>query len=218
MDKKILIFSGMPASGKDTVTEKMCIENKRFEAFKKHRSVNSGDKLKNTYYNISTEEFEKKIEAKDFIQYHKRYNRYYGIDKKVLFEYLQQDIIPIIHIGRIENYYSFKENFLDFCNKYNIDAKIIHIQLWETLDTIEKRIIGRGESKTETKDRIEAAKQEFQDCAKLISQNKKPFTAIIRNTELLKTVDIINHLVFSDHCSSDLGYEEFKAYIKNLRV
>lgn len=35
MDKKIVIFSGMPASGKDTVTEALCAMDNSFVPFKK---------------------------------------------------------------------------------------------------------------------------------------------------------------------------------------
>ena len=39
MDKKILVISGMPASGKDTVTEILCDGNKKIIELKKHRSI-----------------------------------------------------------------------------------------------------------------------------------------------------------------------------------
>lgn len=57
MDNKILIFSGMPASGKDTVTKELC-KNSKYVALKKYRSIDDSVELKDTYYNISREEFE----------------------------------------------------------------------------------------------------------------------------------------------------------------
>ena len=120
MDKKVVILSGMPASGKDTISEMIYEMDKRFVPFKKHRSVGKFDKIKDTYYNISHDEFEVKITNGDFIQYHQRYGRYYGISEEVLLSYLEKDEIPIIHIGRIENYMAFLGNIVAFQKKHNL--------------------------------------------------------------------------------------------------
>lgn len=66
MDKKIIVFSGMPASGKDTVTDKLCELNSLYVPLKKYRSVGPEDKIKNTYFNITKEEFEEKIKIGQF--------------------------------------------------------------------------------------------------------------------------------------------------------
>lgn len=214
MDKKIIVFSGMPASGKDTVTKKLCESDHAFVAFKKHRSVGDADKIKDTYFNITVEQFEQKIKNGEFIQYHGRYGRYYGIAEETLLDYLQKGQCPIIHIGRIENYYKFLNNLPSFNNKYGLRTAVYHIQLWETMETLRGRIVLRDRSEEEINKRLEAMEQEFEDNIKMMDRAEKPFTYVVRNTDLTKTCDKIT--AFIQNSKTDDGYDEFWNYLRSL--
>lgn len=216
MDKKIVVFSGMPASGKDTVTEALCAAESSFVPFKKHKSVGPSDKIKDTYFNISVEEFEQKIRNGEFLQYHGRYGRYYGIDENTLLNYLQENLCPIIHIGRIENYKTFCKNLPPFERKNGFKADVCHIQLWETKETLHDRIASRDKTKDEIHKRLKAMEQEFEDNIAMMNDHQKPFTFVIRNTDLSKTCNRIMEWLHNDDTKADDGYDEFWSYLRSL--
>lgn len=216
MDKKIIVFSGMPASGKDTVTDKLCELNSLYVPLKKYRSVGPEDKIKNTYFNITKEEFEEKIKIGQFLQYHKRYGRYYGIAEKTLFDLLEKGKTPIIHIGRIQNYHMFCNNLPIFEKKYDISVKVVHILLWETEDVLSKRIVARDKNVQEIAKRKEAMEQEFNDNILLMQNDEHPYSIIIKNLKPDSTCKIIiNYLEKSENIID--GYDEFWGYLKYLQ-
>ncbi len=214
MDKSIIVLSGMPASGKDTITSKLCEIDKRIIPFKKYRSVGCNDKLKDTYFNVSEEEFLEKAKKDDFLQYHSRYGRYYGIAKDTLFDCFSGGKTPVIHIGRIENYYMLKKNMPSFEKQYGINANLCHIQLWETREVLKNRIILRDIDKEEINKRICAMNQEFEDNIAMMLRNEKPFSLVIRNSNINKTCDEILSYIFG-HKTNDNGYDEFWTYLSN---
>lgn len=218
MDKKIIIFSGMPASGKDTITKLLCDNpDMNFVAFKKHRSVDAGTPKKDTYYNISQEEFEQKINAGDFLQYHSRYNRYYGIDREELWQVLQSGSIPIIHIGRIENFFVFQQNLADALRIEEKECQVIHIMLWEEIDVLKKRIDSREKTDEERAKRMKAMREEFRDNKEMLDRNENPYSYIIKNTDPEKTCQAIREIVEKDDCRLGNGYEEFMRYVLMTR-
>lgn len=214
MDKQIIVFSGMPASGKDTITGRLNQINPGIVYFKKYRAIGPKDKLKDTYFNVSVEEFEKMIEQEAFIQYHGRYSRYYGIAKSTLIELLNEDIVPIIHIGRIENYYTFIKNLKEFEKQNNLEINVIHIQLWEEKNELERRIKKRDVNEEEVQKRICAMEQEFYDAKEMMQKQKKPFSIIIKNEDIELTCKIILECI--DGSVSDDGYEEFNKYLRSI--
>lgn len=215
MGKKIVILSGMPASGKDTISNRICELDKKFVPIKKHRSVGELDKKKDTYYNISPEEFEEKIIRGNFIQYHQRYGRYYGISEDVLLSHLQKDEIPIIHIGRIENYIAFMGNIVGFKERHNLSLDVIHIQLWETAENLRERIVNREKDDEEAAKRIAAMEQEFDDNIEMMHKGKKPYTLVLKNSDIETTCSIIIEYV-NKESHKVYGYEDFWGYLKKL--
>lgn len=222
MDKKIIIFSGMSASGKDSVTQALCANNEiKYVALKKHRSVDEGMKHKDTYFDVTREEFEQKIKKGDFLQYHTRYDRYYGIDKKILEQLLKDGCVPIIHIGKIENYYNFKEAFEQLLRQNDKKCQIVHIMLWEERDVLKKRIRNRETDPKEQEKRIKAVEEDFQDNKRMLDRNEKPYSYIIKNSDIEKTCQTINEIITGRNCDFGTGYEEFMKYVlvtENLNV
>lgn len=215
MDKTIIVISGAPASGKDTVTKELNKLNPRYVLLKKYRSINLNEKIKDCYYNITEKEFLTKIDNNDFLEYHKRYNRYYGIAKITLNNMLNKDSIPIIHIGRIENYYNFCKSLNSFSDKYKI--KIIHILLWETITVLTNRINNRDRVKEEINKRLLALHQEYVDLYKLINYNLNPFTLVIKNNDINITCNSIINLEKFNKIEND-SYNEFYNYLFNLNL
>jgi restriction endonuclease S subunit len=91
----LILLSGTPASGKDTLTKELCTIDKRFVHFKKHK-IASGGKLDDTYYLVTKKEFDQMVENGEFLQYHYRYERGYGVSYKELFFLKEQGKIPVI--------------------------------------------------------------------------------------------------------------------------
>lgn len=215
MDKLVIVLSGMPASGKDTVTDRLNQLDKRYVYFKKYRAIGPEDTPKDTYYNISHEDFEKKIAKGDFLQYHSRYGRYYGIDAITLKEMFEQDLIPVIHIGRIDNFYTLKKNLPAFEEKYGYNVRLLHIQLWETKESLKARIATRDKTEEEIGKRVAAMDQEFHDAISMMKNEERPFTVVIQNTDIIITCGTILALEKEKNCFDD-GYDAFWNYLRTL--
>lgn len=79
----IILISGTPASGKDTITRLLTSLNPKLRHFKKHRASDQA-KEDGTYIHVTADEFAE-IEADGgFLQHHYRYGRGYGVSKAEL--------------------------------------------------------------------------------------------------------------------------------------
>ncbi|MCD8117784.1 MAG: hypothetical protein LUE21_11895 [Oscillospiraceae bacterium] len=212
MDKKVILLSGMPAAGKDTVTELLCRRDSRYTAFKKYRSTDGDTPLKDTYYNISKEAFRAKIEAGELLQFHCRYGRYYGIGRAELAAKLEQGRIPIIHIGRLENYYAFRQAAASLRQDTESEYALLHILLWAPLDILEERLIRREKSAAEVARRMAAAREELEDNRKWLSGGACPYTAIIKNLDADATCRRIMGMADGTEAPSEAERREFIRY------
>jgi guanylate kinase len=207
MANKMIVFSGAPATGKDTVTDKICAEIPFAVPFIKFRGV---DPIENkpTYFNISKKEFENKIQKEDFIQHHERYGRYYGIAKDTLSQYFKESKTPIIHAGRLDNF-----KLINSFNPKNTVSILLWCELPEILRRLEHRHPG---DKNEINARYKATLEEYQEWL----QNEtylNEVDLIIKNTDLVKTSDLISNkikgLEFNYNHEKEL--EHFSEYLKN---
>ncbi len=206
--KSIILLCGPPASGKDSITEAVCNIDKSFCHFKKHRAINKNANMdRNNYINISKDEFEKMIKNGDFIQYHKRYDRYYGISKQALADGISKNLNIIIHTGRIENLQELKKK---------INVNTISILLWAPIYLLRQRLQKRHpNNENEISRRLIAAQEEFIDLTKI--DLRKNFDAIIRTTDpqediAYKFIKYINDKKVAPHEISDL-----EAYIQKFK-
>jgi guanylate kinase len=205
MDKKIILISGAPASGKDTITNILVKTYPlKFVSFTKHRSIDNATLAKDTYINISEEDFENMISQNLFIQYHKRYGRYYGLSKEQMNLYLKDNLIPIIHTGKIENLKAIEENSPEKCFK---------ILFWINEEEMYNRLIERHKNdKTEVEKRLLAGREEFEE---LLKVEKMPFDLIIHNNNTDRTVQYILDYIAGKKMGGDK--DEFDAYLLNWR-
>ena len=174
-NNKIILLSGTPASGKDTLTSELIKINSRYVHFKKHK-IATGGRLDETYYLIEKNEFDSMVDNDDFIQYHYRYDRGYGISKKELKLICGEGKIPIIHVGKYENI----SPFID----YN-DASLISVLLLVSKEETSRRLrIRHPNNNTECLRRINAYEEERNELANLIRGGAKlNFDLIINNTK-----------------------------------
>ena len=159
----IILLSGTPASGKDTITNQLNKIDNRFSHFKKHKIANGG-KLDNSYYLIDREKFDKMAQNNQFVQYHYRYDRGYGVSLNELNRLKNSNKIPIIHVGKYENIIKFKQFGLK-----NILSILIYTNREITKNRLEKRHIKDSD---EIKKRLNAYDEEIQQLCDVFNNKK----------------------------------------------
>lgn len=205
MDLRIIVLSGMPASGKDTVTLALTKKHPDFVHFKKHKF--SISPFKETYINISKENFIAEINANNFLQYSERYGNYYGIHKCNLSNLLKSGKIPVIHSGRISGFKELHKNL----NDWNPKIKIYHILLWQEMPVLEKRLRERERTEVDYLKRVVAANEEFQEFYKI--ENSSYVNYYIKNVDLDETLEIIYNI--TKEIPIETGYLLFQTYLNN---
>ena len=174
MNIDLVLLSGTPASGKDTITSEIIKKDNRFVHFKKHK-IATGGKLDDTYHLISKEEFDEMAQANQFVQYHYRYGRGYGVSYEELLKNKSNGKIPIIHVGKYENILRFREFGLK-----NFLSILIYTDRDNTLKRLEKRHINNND---EIENRIKSYDEEVQIlCEELNKKSRMDFDLVIRNS------------------------------------
>jgi guanylate kinase len=194
----VILLSGPPASGKDSVTNLLNERNTLFVNFLKHCGCDLSAEKRGmeSYVNISVEEFKRMISNGDFIQYHKRYGRFYGVSKKLLNDYLNKGLVPVIHTGRIENLITLESKILN---------KVYKILIWAKRDDIQQRLDKRQNGDIiEINKRLEAYDIEMLDLIKV--DIKSIFDYVIYNDNLITTVDLIEKIIING--SFDINNEQ----------
>lgn len=155
----LILLSGTPASGKDTLTNGLKSLDTRFVHFKKHK-ISSGGKLDDTYHLVSKDEFDEMAQNGKFVQYHYRYDRGYGVSESELKLLKEINKIPIIHVGKYENIAKFRnfglKNILSvflFTDR-NITTERLKIRHPNNSIEIEKRLAAYDEEISILKDKI----------------------------------------------------------------
>lgn len=103
---KLLLLSGTPAAGKDTVTTALQGLDARYAPLRKHKS-GSGGRTDASYIHVPEDTFQSIVDANGFVQHHGRYGRRYGVARAELDALWQAGRIPVIHVGRYANLAAF---------------------------------------------------------------------------------------------------------------
>lgn len=213
MDKKldptVLLFCGPPASGKDTVTNILAKINSQFLHFCKHRGIDGhipDNHTSTRYIDITKSEFETMIAQDEFIQYHQRYDRYYGISKKLLKDCVNSGQIPVIHVGRISNLFELEKR---------ISYHILKVLLWCPLTILETRLKNRHSNDPEEVEiRLAAAMQEFQDL--LHTEFRKIFDIIIENNTSANVSANLIYKAVADGTFLSNGGQRLESYLSEF--
>jgi guanylate kinase len=174
---KPFILVGPSGVGKDTLLQ---------EVFKKYKGIfekkisyttrpmKKIEKNQGNYYLITKEEFSKKIESNDFVEYREINGHFYGTCKKELARIQNAGRICIIEVdtqGAIE------------INKTGLEGNFLFIYP-PSLEDLRKRIGNRIETEEEFKKRIELAITEIE-----LANNSVLFVNRLVNDKLDKAVD-----------------------------
>ncbi len=179
---QLVVFSAPSGVGKDSIIKGLLKLNPAATRLvtTTSRPPRPGNQEGVDYYFISKEEFEKRIENDEFVEYNIYTNNYYGIQKKHLEETLSK--FPLILTQ------------LDINGKKHLeDAHINHTSIFilpEELDILRKRLENRGGlSKEEINRRLDAAKNE------ITFAPKYDYSIVNYEGKLQETIEYISNLI-----------------------
>ena len=184
----LVIISGPSGAGKDTVVEGYLKKHKNawLSISCTSREMRPGDKEGKSYYFISKEEFEDKIEAGDFLEYALYNGNYYGTPKEHIEEHLQagEDVILVIEVqGALKV-------------KEIVPEAICIFIMPPSMKELRKRLVAR---KTETKEKIlNRFKTAYQEI-NLVSN----YNYVVINDEVKNAVDKVAAILLSEKCRVD---------------
>ena len=151
------------------------------------RKIRNNDIEGKTYYFVTKEEFENKIENDDFLEYAKvQYDEYYGTPKKEVLDLLSSGKDVILEID-VQGAQIIKEKYPE--------TLLIFI-LAPSMKEIKKRILSRG---TETKEQII---NRFKTAYNEVNEINK-YNYVVINDDLDTCVEKVNSIIISNKCRVD---------------
>ena len=181
---ELIIISGTTCAGKDTVVKKLLEKNNNITKSTSYtsRPIRPGEVNGTNYYFVTKEEFEKKIENDDFLEYAcVQYGSYYGTPKKEVIDILNtgKDVILVIDVQGAQ---IIKEKFPE--------TLLIFI-LAPSMKEIKKRLLSRN---TETKEQII---ERFKTAYNEINEVNK-YNYVVVNDDLDECVEKVNSIIISN--------------------
>ena len=160
------------------------------------RKIRSNDIPDKTYFFVSREEFEKKINDGVFLEYAEYNGNYYGTPRDKISEKLNQGLDVILEI-EIQGALKVKELVSD--------AIFIFI-LPPSMDELRKRLVNRGtDSMDKILNRFKRAYQEINEITK--------YNYVVINDEVDKAVSKVHSIMLSERCRVDRIEE---VYLNNM--
>lgn len=180
---KILIFSAPSGSGKTTIVNRLLSEgilDAEFSVSATSRAPRKGETHGKEYYFLSPEEFRRRIEAQEFLEWEQVYaDTYYGTPRSELARIWENGRVVVLDVDVVGG--------LNIKRMYPEESLAIFI-MPPSIEELRARLEGRG---TETPDKVDMriAKAERE-----ISFSKD-FDVIIVNDDLEKAVEEARRIV-----------------------
>lgn len=186
---ELIIISGTTCAGKGSVVEKLLKRNDNLGLSISYttRPIREGEVNGVDYFFVTQDEFEKKIEQNDFLEYAKvQYGNYYGTPKKEVKEMLDNGKDVILEID-VQGAQKIKEIF---------PQTILIFIMAPSMEEVKRRIIARGkESKEQIIKRFQVAYQEINEISK--------YNYVVVNDVLENAVQKIESILISEKCRVD---------------
>lgn len=190
MHKKglLIVISGPSGAGKGTICKALIEKNKEIfiSVSATTRSPRAGEVDGVNYHFLSREEFVKRVEKNDFLEYAEVYGNYYGTPKSKVQDMLDRGIDVILEID-IQGALKVKENF---------DEGVFIFILPPSMEELKQRIIKRGSETPESlMTRFKSAYQEINYVSK--------YNYAVVNDEVEVAVKKIEGIIAAEKCRVD---------------
>ena len=184
----LIVISGPSGAGKDTIVEKLKEINDNFwvSISMTSREPRSNDIPNETYYFVSREEFEKRINDGVFLEYAEYNGNYYGTPKDIISSKLDKGI-DVILVIEIQGALKVKEL---------VPEAIFIFIMPPSLKELRRRLINRG---TDSKDKIF---NRFKTAYKEINEVTK-YNYVVINDEVENAVLKVQAIMLSERSRVD---------------
>lgn len=185
---QLYVVSGPSGCGKDTIVRGLLKKRKNtwLSISCTSRSPRSGEIDGKDYFFLTPQEFEKRIDEEDFLEYAKYADNYYGTPKSSIEEHLNkgEDVILVIEIqGALKVKELLPETLFIFI-------------LPPSMEELRKRLEGRG---TESKEKID---KRFLRAYEEINEVNK-YNYVVVNDEVSLAVSKVEAILVSERCRVD---------------
>ena len=190
----LIIVSGPSVCGKGTVIQEFLKDHKDawLSISCTSRAVRPDDIPNKTYYFLTEEEFKKKIDNDEFLEYDFHHGNYYGTPKEHIDEKLKKGIDVILEID---------VNGANNVKKIIPEAICIFI-MPPSLKELKKRLVGRGtEDKEKVLDRFKRAYKEINELSN--------YNYVVVNDEIENAAYKMSAILESEKCRIDRIEEVF---------
>lgn len=194
----LIVISGPSGAGKGSVIKKLREINDNFwlSISMTSREVRSNDIPDETYFFVSKEEFEERIENGVFFEYAMYNGNYYGTPKDKIADKLNEGVDVILEI-EIQGALKVKEL---------IPEAVCIFILPPSMNELKKRLVGRGtDSREKILDRFKTAYNEINEVTK--------YNYVVVNDELDVAANKVNAILLSERCRVDRIEE---VYLNNM--
>ena len=194
----LIVVSGPSGAGKGTIISKLFKEydNAWLSVSMTSRAIRSNDIPNETYFFVSKEEFEERIENNVFLEYAMYNGNYYGTPRDKINEKLSEGKDVILEI-EIQGALKVKELVPD--------AIFIFI-LPPSMKELKRRLITRGtDSMDKILDRFKTAYKEINEVTK--------YNYVVINDDVDKAVEKVKSILLSERCRVDRIEE---VYLNNM--
>ena len=194
----LIVISGPSGAGKGSVIKKLREINDNFwlSISMTSREVRSNDIPDETYFFVSKEEFEERIENGVFLQYAMYNGNYYGTPKDKIADKLNEGVDVILEI-EIQGALKVKEL---------IPEAVCIFILPPSMNELKNRLVGRGtDSREKILDRFKTAYNEINEVTK--------YNYVVVNDELDVAANKVNAILLSERCRVDRIEE---VYLNNM--
>lgn len=183
----LVILSGVAGAGKDTIKKELIKRMENIETLPSYtsRPQRPGDEEGKTYYFISKEEFEKKIENNEFYEYDIHHNNYYGISRTLLNQKIKNGKIIVKDID-----VNGTENLIKLLGK---DTKIITIFLRVPKEELKRRLEERIDKPSPEEVILRLNRFDYEESKIGL------YDYVLKNNDLEKTIQIIMTIINNEY-------------------
>lgn len=179
----LVLLSGVSGAGKDTIKKELIKRMDQVESLPSYtdRPKRNGDVEGGTYHFVSTEEFERMIEAGDLYEYNIHHEHYYGTSRKLMNEKIKSGKIIVKDMD-----VNGTENLIDILKE---DTKVITIFLRVPKEELEKRLQKRIDKPSPKEIKLRLNRFDYEESKIGL------YDYVIKNNDLEKSVEIIQTII-----------------------